>query len=299
MGSTEGYLRATIAAFQEATGLNPLVQGLRAVVTSTIPIGSGLSSSAALCCSLIRCFCTIHGLQVKPEEIAKMAWKAEHHYLGVRCGMMDQLICCKARAQHATLFDFHTQEETPVEIPTGIQALIIDTKLRRQLQNSEYNLRREECIQACQKIGVRSIREAFDLGQARIDRTKLPLTLRKRLKHVSRENQRVMDFTKALKDGDIDELGRCLNQSHHSLSEDYEVSTPDIDRATGVIQSHPLCIGARMTGGGFGGCIVALCRKEDRAMLQQDLTASLGDVLPKEFLIFYASPEAGQSLRTI
>jgi len=216
-------------------------------IASTLPTGAGLSSSAALCVALVEVF--EHG--GTPESIARLCQHAEH-LVGAPVGAMDPLVCAGATSGHALLIDFSTSVRREVPVPVGVDVVVVDSGQRRAVRSSAYSTRVAECEAAAALVGPLGLADPTDL-------TGLgdPLLLR-RGRHVVSECRRVRDFSAALDSGDLVEAGRLMSESHRSLAVDFEVSTPLVDDLVESLQSMPGVFGARMTGAGFGGCVVAL-----------------------------------------
>ena len=224
-------------------------------ITSDIPLGASLSSSAALEVGALRVFSALGGLDWDPVVAAMLAQRAENDWVGMNSGIMDQLVCASGSAGHALLIDCRDLSTTPVPIPAGVSVVILDTSTRRKLTESRYNDRRAECEAAAQLYGVDSLRDL------RID--ELPDgdgagVLVRRARHVVSENGRVLSAVEALSNGDVVSLGHLMNASHDSLRDDFEVSSAELDSIVEAARAAEGCLGARMTGGGFAGCAVAL-----------------------------------------
>lgn len=218
-------------------------------ITSTLPTGAGLSSSAALCVALVEVF----GLGGTPESIARLCQRAEH-LIGAPIGAMDPLVCAGATSGHALLIDFSTLMARQVPVPQGVDVVVVDSGQRRTVRSSAYTTRVAECMAAEALVGPLGL-----AGPSDLTRLADPL-LRRRGRHVVSECRRVRDFSDALDAGDLMEAGRLMSESHRSLADDFEVSTPVVDDLVESLQSMPGVLGARMTGAGFGGCVVALGR---------------------------------------
>lgn len=252
------YQRAVIWALQEA-GYE--VPGFNAVFTSDVPIGSGLSSSAAIELATCQTLQKLADIDLDGVTRALLCQKAENEFVGMRCGIMDQYIISLGQAQHALLIDCRDLSYQAVPLPQGVKVVICDTKKRRGLVDSAYNTRRAECEAGAAAMGVKALRD-ISPEQFTEYELKLDTTVRKRCRHVITENQRVLDAVAAMRVGDLTTLGRLLNESHASLRDDYEVSCTELDIMTEIAWRQPGVLGARMTGAGFGGCTVNLVEDE-------------------------------------
>lgn len=223
--------------------------GIVGTVTSTIPAGAGLSSSAALECAVGLAL----GFEGPPVELAQIAQRAEHAATGVPTGIMDQLCIAAARRGTATMIDCHTLEVTLVDVPDDID-VVVRFVAHRTLVGSAYADRVAECRAAEAVLGPLRSTTIDAIGAAELDEV-----VRRRARHVVTENQRVVDFAAALAAGDYPAAGALMVAGHRSLAHDFETSTPTMDRAVDELVASPGVYGARMTGGGFGGCVVAIC----------------------------------------
>lgn len=233
------------------------LSGWEGVMGGDLPIGAGLSSSAALELAAARACTLASGAAWKPVEMALDTRRAEREWVGVNCGIMDQLIAATGIAGHAMLIDCRTLAETPVPLPAGVAVVVLDTGTRRELVGSAYNERREQCARAAAALGARALRDV-DLAQLEAGAPALEELARRRARHVVSENVRTLAFAAALARGDVRGAGRLMNESHSSLRDDFEVSRPELDAMVSLAQDRPECYGARMTGAGFGGCAVGL-----------------------------------------
>lgn len=222
-------------------------------VASEVPIGVGLSSSAALEVATLRCLRQLLGLAIDDVHVAQMAQRAEIDHAGVRCGILDQMASSLADTTRALLLDTRSLERSFVSLPPHAAILVIDSGVPRSLAASAYNLRRAECERAALLLGVGSLRDVPD--DVAIEA--LPEPMRRRARHVLTENARVLQ---AVHCANARDFGALMNASHASLRDDYEVSVPALDRLVALLQEHPDVYGARLTGAGFGGACVALCR---------------------------------------
>ena len=231
--------------------------GLDMVIHSDVPIGSGLSSSAALEVCAATTFQIFGNLSFSKVQIAQLCQKAENEFVGVKSGIMDQFISALAQAGHALLIDCRDLAYQYVPMPQGATIVVCDTTKRRGLVTSEYNTRRAECEEAARRMGVQLLRDVSPADLARFEKD-LPPTIAKRARHVVMENARVLEAVEAMKQNDRPALGALMNQSHESLRDDYEVSCPELDIMVAIARQQPGCLGARLTGAGFGGCTVSL-----------------------------------------
>ncbi len=252
------YVKGVAWALQEQ-GL--VLTGWDGVMTGDVPRGAGLSSSAALELAAARAFQATSGFAWDATRMATLCQLAENRWVGVNSGIMDPLISALGREGHALLLDCRSLEGEPVPLPPGHVVVVLDTGTRRGLVGSAYNERRRQCEEAAVHYGVPALRdvapEVFEAGAAGL--AELP---RKRARHVIGENARTLQAADAMRRGDAAELGRLMNASHASLKEDFEVSSGALDAIVACAQAHPGCRGARMTGGGFGGCAVALVEED-------------------------------------
>lgn len=240
--------------------------GVDGVVAGEVPIGSGLSSSAALEVAFAMAWVTLGGHEVPRLELARLCQRAENEFVGVRCGIMDQMAALFGRRGHALLIDCRFLETRLIPIPEEIVILVADSGVRRELAASEYNARRAQCEEAVRRLqgrypGIRALR---DVSRAQLEaaRMELPDQIYRRARHVVSENERVLHAVAALERGDLPAFGEQLNASHESLRSDYEVSAPELDTLVEAARSVPGVYGARLTGAGFGGSILAVVRRE-------------------------------------
>jgi galactokinase len=220
--------------------------GADLAISSTIPVGGGLSSSAACNVGAALALTTLAGAPIAGIELARTAQRAEH-LAGTPCGIMDQMACVHGRAGHALLLDCRSLTIEPVPIPDAIAIVVVHSGLPRVLASSEYAARRSACERAAARLGIATLRDAT-LASVAAD----PIA-----RHVVSENGRVLQFERALRAGAVDALGPLLDASHASLARDFAVSTPELDRLCQELRDAG-ALGARLTGAGFGGCVVAL-----------------------------------------
>lgn len=250
------YLRGVAWALQEA---GHTLQGWEGVVASDVPIGASLSSSAALEMATARVFAVTSGLQWDATSMARIGQRAENEWVGVNCGIMDQMISAAGKADHALLIDCRSLEAQPVPLPPGTAVVVLDTATRRGLVDSAYNERRAQCEAAARFFGVLALRDV-SVAQFQAQADRLDDLTRRRARHVVTENDRTLRAAEAMRRGNAAGLGRLMNDSHASLRDDFEVSTDELNSMVACARREDACYGARMTGGGFGGCAVALVR---------------------------------------
>lgn len=241
--------------------------GIDAYVWGNIPLGSGLSSSAAYEVSIVNALNALFELNLTSLEMAKLAQKAENDFVGVHCGLMDQFISVFGKKNNAIFLDCETLEfeYVPLSLETeGLGILVYDTGVSRGLATSAYNKRREEAAGALGRLRGNGIRTYKDITRSLLEESKDDLgeIFYKRARHVVTEIERVEQAVSALRRNDFEELGRLLFLSHESLRDDYQVSCPELDLLYESGRRFSSCLGARMTGAGFGGSGIALIRKE-------------------------------------
>jgi galactokinase len=234
------------------------LQGFSLSVQSTVPVGSGLSSSAALEVALLRALRDLFALALTDVDIALLAQRAEVDFVGAPVGIMDQMASSVAGEHDALFLDTRSLVYERVPLPAAMGLVVIDSGVAHRHAGGGYVTRRRESEEAAQALGVRVLRDA---GASYLqDLNRLPDTLARRARHVITENIRVLEAREALRSGDLPRFGALLNASHASLRDDYEVSVADVDLLVRLAQSDERVFGARMTGGGFGGAIVAAVR---------------------------------------
>ena len=249
------------------------LRGVDLLISSNVPAGAGLSSSAALEISTGLALATLAGAEIDPVMLALAGQEAEHTYVGANVGIMDQFVVALGRAGHALLIDCRTLAATPVPLDTAGAAIVIcDSNIKHELASSEYNRRRAECEEGVALLrqflpGIRALR---DVSVADFERhaAALPEVIRRRCLHVVTENARTLAAAAALERGDLAGMGRLMGESHRSLRDDYEVSCAELDLLVEIAGQVGGCLGARMTGGGFGGSTVNLVRRDALAEFQ-------------------------------
>ena len=253
-----------VAVVLEQQGLR--LRGANLLIRSQVPIGSGLSSSAALEVATGLALLANSGLDMERMQLARLCQRAENEFVGARCGIMDQFTACFGQAGHALLLDCRSLAYRPLPLPAGIALVICDSRVRHDLAAGEYNARRAQC-----EAGVRALARGrphiHALRDATLDdldrmRAELGNAVYRRCRHVVTENARVRQAAGALERGELREFGRLMAESHRSLRDDYEVSCSELDVLVELAGKLEGVYGARMTGGGFGGCTINLVRAE-------------------------------------
>ena len=235
------------------------LRGWEGVTACDVPMGAGLSSSASFELAVARAFHDVSGFLWEAPRMAVLGQKAENEWVGVKCGIMDQMISAVGELGKAVLIDCRDLSRTAVPLPTGTAVVIMDTMTRRGLVDSAYNERRAQCQAAALHFGVKALRDV-DLATFLRRSAELDALTCKRARHVISENQRTLEAAAAMKQGQALLLGQLMNASHDSLRDDFEVTNHELNVMVDIARKHPGCLGARMTGAGFGGCSVALVK---------------------------------------
>jgi galactokinase len=272
--------------------------GIDAVLQSTVPIGAGLSSSAALEMVVATMWNLMAGLDISGPALARSCQRAENEYAGVQCGIMDQFISCLAQSGAALLIDCRSldYESVPIQAPDHV-LIITNTNKPRELADSAYNERRQQCeegvrILKLQDERISALRD-LSIKQFTAQRETLPRVVRDRCEHVIAENQRVFDSVQALKEDDLSLFGQLMNDSHDSLRDLYEVSCHELDFLVQIARETSGVLGSRMTGGGFGGCTVSLVEKDKIDRFEKAVWAKYPSETGYEPDIYVCEPTAG------
>lgn len=249
------YVRGVIHFLQQD---NYSFHGMDIAISGNVPQGAGLSSSAALEVAIGQTLKTLYQLPISQKEIALNGQKAENQFVGCNCGIMDQLISACGEENHALLIDCRSLETSAVTMPENMVVMIINTNKKRGLVDSEYNTRRQQCEEAAQILNVTALRDAT-LEDLLAKKALMSDVVYRRARHVITENSRTLEAADALREGDLTTLSQLMMQSHHSMRDDFEITVKEVDSLVEIVKS---VIGdrggVRMTGGGFGGCVVAL-----------------------------------------
>jgi galactokinase len=279
------------------------LQGLRAVYTSDIPIGAGLSSSAAVEVGFALIWQALGDWQIKRMQLARICQRGENQYVGVASGLMDQFTCAHGIAGQALFFDTRSLDWQPAPLPPTTALVIADSGVRRSLAESEYNQRRVECEQAVTLLQeylpeLHSLRDISPIELAAFG-IHLPPVIRRRAEHVVKEIARVQSAFSALKREDARTFGALMFAGHASLRDLYEVSTPELDALVEIARDLPGCLGARLTGAGFGGCTVNLVEAETAQTFIQGLQAAYLDRTGQAAKVYLCQASSGASVSEI
>jgi galactokinase len=287
-----------VALMLERTGLT--LSGADLIVWSDVPIGAGLSSSAALEVSVAHALLTQSDLPFDPIKVARICQRAENDFVGMRCGVMDQYIACCGVAGHALLIDCRSLSSRHVAIAPNLRLLIANSGVRHQHAGGEYNLRREACEEGVRLLSrylgpVQALRDVTP-QQLEAKRRKLPDLVYRRCRHIVTENARVLEAERALEAGDFVACGCAMNASHLSMQKDFEITCPEVDMLAGLAQTVEGVYGSRMTGGGFGGCTISLLEASAVDKASQILTDGYRIATGLDTDLFVCAPSDGAGL---
>jgi galactokinase len=290
------YIRGVFAGFQQrGVDAGPL----DALMLSTVPLGGGLSSSAALEVATATLIETVTGRPMDPVEKALLCQKAEHDYAGMPCGIMDQFISALGKKDHVLLLDCRSRktELVPMNDP-GVEVLIVNTNVKHELTGGGYAQRRKQCEEAARVLGVPSLRDA-DAAMLEKARDRMDPTVFRRARHIIGEIERTPAAARAIRSGDWPTAGRLMYASHAALRDDYEVSCAELDAAVEIAQAIGPAggvIGSRMTGGGFGGCTVSLVKTAAVADISRKISEAYRRRTGIEATLFVSRPGSGASV---
>ncbi|MGA2585108.1 MAG: galactokinase [Tepidisphaeraceae bacterium] len=292
------YVRG-VAAELIAAGI-PL-SGMDALIANSLPVGGGLSSSAAIEVSTARALLLLEGHAVETDRLALICQKAEHEYAHVPCGIMDQMIVASAKAGQAMLLDCRDLKKEFVSLDEKeLRIVIVNSMVRHELSGGEYAQRRKQCEEGVAVLrrhhpGIKALRDATP-GQLQAAKAEMNDTVFRRCRHVIGENARTTNMARHLGEKHYDEAGELMVQSHHSLRDDYEVSCPELDFLVDEAMKAKGVYGARMTGGGFGGCIVALVQPRFVEGLTKELHHKYTEKFGRQPSVFVTTATAGASV---
>lgn len=274
---------------------NIQLQGWEGIVAGDIPRGAGLSSSAALELATARASLALTGQPWEPARMAQLCQRAENEWVGVNCGIMDQMASAASEAGHALLIDCRSLATRAVPLPPATAVVVMDTATRRGLVDSAYNERRQQCEAAAQQFGVPALRDVSITEFLAHEETLDPL-IRRRARHVISEDVRTLNTVTAMQHGDSALAGSLMNESHQSLRDDYEVSSRELDQMVQIAQAQPGCFGARMTGAGFGGCAIALIAAETAVSFAEKVASTYENATGLTPAIYICQATAGATI---
>ena len=300
-GNWQDYVEGTVRCVAEDFGD---LRGADIIIASSVPIGGGLSSSAAIEVSTGLALLSLNGIDVDRKRLAFAAQKAEHEFVGTRSGIMDQFTSIFAKEGNAMLLDCRSLEIDYIPVPTNeVDIVVIDTKVKHSLASSEYNKRREECEKGVELLRqvLPDIRSLRDVTIADLDEhaSRLPDVLQARCRHVVTENARTTAAASALQARDFRTVGELMFQSHWSLRNDYEVSCPELDLLVDAAERDEAVYGSRMTGGGFGGCTVTLVRRDATEEFTRGITGTYSARFGKDPEVYTFNVASGASELTL
>lgn len=271
------------------------LQGWEGILASDIPVGAGLSSSAALELSVARAFWAISRWDWYPTKMALAAQRTENEWLGLKSGIMDQMISSNGKEDHVLLIDCRDLTSQLIPLPEGVSVVVLDTASRRSLIDSAYNERVTQCKLASDFFGVVALRD-IPLAIFETRSVGLDALIRRRARHVVTENNRTLQAAEAMQAGDAIKLGQLMNASHLSLRDDYEVSSEELNTMVEIADSQPGCFGARMTGAGFGGCAVALVQNSSAPSFADEVAVAYQEQTGFQPYVYICHPTNGAEL---
>jgi len=293
-GGWADYPKGVVWALLEH-GLNPVA--INAVLTSDVPVGAGMSSSAAIEVAFAFAWMQLSDFDMKLSEMALLCQEAENQYVGVNCGIMDQMISACGKAGHAMMLDTRSLERAYFSMPKGITIVVANSMVRRSLSGSEYNVRRAQCEQAVSVLQqhLPDVKALRDVTPAQLERYKGELedVVYRRARHVVTEDVRVLQVCRDLYEGHMEHVGELLIEGHKSLRDDYEVSIPELDTLVEAAAEVDGCYGARLTGAGFGGCIIAVVAEEAVPDVEAHLTEVYVAKHGKEPTVYVTRADSG------
>lgn len=287
------YVRGVVKYLLEA---GYALTGANLAISGNVPQGAGLSSSASLEVAVGQFFKSLNGLNISPSEIAQIGQRAENRFVGCNCGIMDQLISAQGQADHALLIDCRSLVTQAVAMPNDIAVVIINSNVQRGLVGSEYNTRRRQCEEAARFFGVKALRDV-DLPTFVARPPTLDPLVARRARHIITDSQRAIELAETLKTGDLARIGQLMADSHTSMRDDFEITVPPVDALVSIVKDAlGKNGGARMTGGGFGGCVVALTTQDRVTAVRSAVDANYRAVSGLEASIYVCHASAGASV---
>ena len=286
------YVAAVVWVMRDE-GMKP--SGLDMVVAGDIPVGAGLSSSAALELAIAHAFWAISRWDWNPTKMALLAQKTENDWMGLQTGIMDQMVCANGKKGHALLIDCRDLTSHLLPLPDETTVVVLDTATRRGLVDSAYNERVRQCKTASDFFGVISLRD-LSLANFEAQADELNALIHRRARHVITENARTLQAAEAMQAGDAHKLGELMNASHLSLRDDYEVSSIELNIIVEVASAQPGCLGARMTGAGFGGCAVALIKNSNLSSFTDEIAIAYQKKTGLQPQVYVCQPTNGAEL---
>lgn len=293
------YVQGVAVMLQKAGIALP---GSDVVIHSNVPTGAGLSSSAALEVSVASALLASSGETLPLKEVAKLCQRAENEFVGARVGIMDQFASCFGSANHAILLDCRSLEYQLLPLPAGVTMVICNTMVKHEHSGGEYNDRRAQCEEGVRILkqyypGIKALRDVT-LAQLESQRTeyrheRMPELIYRRCHHIVSENERVLRTVEALRKGDLKTVGACMAESHLSMKNDYEISCRELDIMVELAQKIPGLVGARMTGGGFGGCTINLVDNDSVEQFRKEIRAAYREATAIDADIYVSTAGAG------
>ena len=253
------------------------VEGFEAEISGNLPLGAGLSSSASLENATVLFLAKLFGAKLDPMQMARLSQKAEHDFVGVRCGLLDQIASLMSIARHATFIDCRTTEVGHVPLDGKISVIIANSNVKHALVGGEYNERRSDCEAAAHALGLNFLRDA-STEMLKSHKSEMADRIYHRALHITGENERVLEGSAALRRGDLARFGELMFASHESSQTNFENSCPELDRLVEAARKSPGVFGARLSGGGFGGATINLVEKGREEEVVKALTTALPEV---------------------
>jgi len=271
--------------------------GANILVSGEVPIGSGLSSSAAIEVATGLALLENSEVTIDRVTLAKLCQQAENEFVGMRCGLMDQFISCFGQAGHALMLDCRGLDYKLLPLPDNVKLVVCNTMVKHELASSEYNARRADCELGVELLSqklphVESLRDVTN-GDLQRYKNQLPEVIARRCRHVASENSRVLEAASALERRDLETFGQLMRESHINLRDDYEVSCKELDLMVGLASDVEGVFGARMTGGGFGGCTINLVRSESADSFKQSVASEYLKATGREPEIYVCTAAQG------